>query len=443
MNCTIRTTNKTITTFLRSIEVRPIYRHEKAEWDTLMRHHHYLGFRCLIGKSIRYVALYKKKWVALLGWSSAALKCTARDQWIGWPSIIKIQRLDLMVNNTRFLILPHIQIPNLASRILALNIKRLCQDWKLFYGHPILLAETFVDPRYYTGTCYKAAGWVPLGHTSGFAKSNDHYTHHGNPKMVLVRPLCKNAKILLRSYYPKIKHKKEVKPMQLSLKNASDLIECLLQIPDPRMLRGIRHRKVSILAIAICAIMSDAGSFIAIAEWAQRCSQNMLKRLRCRYNKKTKRYEPPSEPTIRRFLQKVDPKPVDKVLYNWLLSLVDDKDSSVGVDGKIIKGAKQDNGRQVNLLSAFLNDYGIVVAQCEVDDKTNEIPMVPPLLDPLKLEGRVVTLDALHTQKNTANYLVDEKHADYIFTVKDNQKSLKDDIRDLNMVSFPPSTSNH
>jgi hypothetical protein len=123
----------------------------------------------------------------------------------------------------------------------------------------------------------------------------------------------------------------------------------------------------------------------------------MLKRLRCRYHTKKKHYEPPSEPTIRRFLQNVDAKSVDETLSRWFQSL-SDQNMPVAVDGKTLRGAKQAHGKQVHLISAFLQQQGIVLAQTQVDCKTNEIPMVPALLDQLNLKDRVVTFDALHTQ---------------------------------------------
>lgn len=119
--------------------------------------------------------------------------------------------------------------------------------------------------------------------------------------------------------------------MKLSSKTAEALIESLLQIPEHRMPRGIRHRKFLILAISACAIMCKAWSFAAIAEWAQRCSQNM----------------------------------------------------PVAVYGKTLRGAKQAHGKQVHLISAFLQQHGIALAQTQVDCKTNEIPMVPALPDQL------------------------------------------------------------
>ena len=425
---------------LRSLEVRPINRQERALWDDLMRRYHYLGLHSLVGESLRYVALHQDKWLALVGWAAAALKCQVRDRWIGWPALLQWRRLALVANNTRFLILPHRHIPNLASRILAVNLKRLSSDWEEIYGHPIWLVETFVDPRYFAGTCYRAQGWTFLGLSRGFAKCSQTYRQHDHPKMVFVRPL--QAKERLSAPSLGLKLQREVKPMRLSEKFAFDLRQRLRRIPEPRRARGIRHRKVSLLAISLCAIISNARSFSAISEWAKGCSQNMLKRLGCRFNEKTKRCEPPSEPTLRRFLQRVDGEEVDKSLCDWLRTL-SGKEAAVAVDGKTLKGARQENGRQVHLLSAFLHQKGMVLAQQQVESKTNEIPHLRPLLEPLDLEGCVVTLDALHTQKETARYLVEEKGADYLMTVKDNQANLKKDIKELHQVAFPPSAQNH
>lgn len=423
---------------LHSITVRPVSQNDQANWDTLMRQHHYLGFRSLVGESIRYVAESQGQWLALIGWAAAALKCTVRDKWIGWPPFLKSQRLKLIANNSRFLILPQIHVPNLASRILSLNLKRLSQDWTKVYGHPIWFVETFVDPRFFKGVCYKAAGWIFLGHSTGFARSSQGYLLHNKPKMVFVRSLKAQVQKQLNNLNLTIQLRKETKPMKLSLKDAEFLDELLQQIPEHRMPRGVRHRKRSILAISICAIICNAWSFAAIAEWAKRCPQNMLKRLSCRYNAKTKRYEPPSEPTIRRFLQQVDAEAVDKVLSRWFQS-VGDKSLPIAVDGKTLCGARQPDGKQVHLLAAFLHKQGIVLAQTQVDRKTNEIPMVPVLFDDLDIKDRVVTFDALHAQKETARYLVEDKKAEYIFTVKDNQKTIKQAIKELNLSSFPPS----
>ena len=99
---------------LHDIQVRPINRGERHQWDELIRQHHYLGLHSLIGESIRYIAVYQKQWLALLGWSAAALKCEVRDQWIGRPSFFQYQRLSFIANNSRFLILPHVPLPLMA-----------------------------------------------------------------------------------------------------------------------------------------------------------------------------------------------------------------------------------------------------------------------------------------------------------------------------------------
>jgi len=415
---------------IHHLVVRPINITERSEWGTLMAKHHYLGFKSLVGKSIRYVAEMQGQWVALLGWSAAALKCKPRDSWIGWPQVTQWQRLHLVANNSRFLILlPRSRIPNLASKILSLNLKRLARDWEEIHGHPVVLAETFVDSSRFAGTCYKAANWIYLGQTKGFGKSSHHYFHHGEPKSIFVQPLHRKAIFWLTEPIANPKLIQKVAPMNFTKKQLEDLIEILKSLPDPRKRRGKRHRIISIMAIAICAVLCGARSYAAIAEWAQHRTQNQLRRLWSSYNDKKRRYIPPSEPTIRRVLQSINAETVDQAIYGWLSSLF--SGSAVAFDGKVLKGARNHDGKQVHLLSAIIQQQGITIAQKQVASKTNEIPMARPLLEPLDLKDKVVTGDALHTQKDLARFLVEDKQADYLFTVKDNQPTLKEDIKTL------------
>ncbi len=184
------------------VVVRPIHAGERGEWDRLMSAHHYLGFQSLVGESLRYVAEVPERWLALLGWSAAAFKCRPRDAWIGWVPAVQWQRLSLIVNNARFLILPGIRIPNLASKVLSLNVKRVSDDWDRVHGHPVFLAETFVDTARFTGACYKAANWQYLGHTRGYRKNARGYTHHGQSKAIFVLPLNKDARERLSDPIP-------------------------------------------------------------------------------------------------------------------------------------------------------------------------------------------------------------------------------------------------
>lgn len=423
--------------YLNALTVHPIEPSERSEWDELMDSHHYLGFKSLVGESIRYVAEIKGHWVALLGWSSAALKCQPRDAWIGWPQALQWQRLYLIANNSRFLILSGIHIPNLASKALSLNLKRLSKDWQMIHGHPILLVETFVDTTRFAGTCYKAANWIYLGQTRGFSKSARRYYYHGQPKAVYVRALTKFTCHWLTDPLPNPKFIRKVGPMKFTTKQLKTLIETLKLLPDPRHNRGKRHRMISIIAISICAVLCGARSYVAIAQWAQHRTQKQLKRLWSRYNDKTQQYEPPSEPTIRRVLQSIDAEAVDQAIYGWLNSLF--SGDAVAFDGKVLKGARNENGSQIHLLSAIIQQEGITVAQKQIASKTNEIPTARPLLEPLDLNGKVVTGDAMHTQTDLARFLVEEKHADYLLTAKDNQSTLKEDIKTLKLTdTFPP-----
>jgi Druantia protein DruA/DDE_Tnp_1-associated len=424
------------TDVLRRLEVRPIRPEERAEWDALVDRHHYLGLRSLFGKTLRYVAAVEGRWLALLGWQAAALKCAPRDAWIGWPAVLHYQRLHLVANNARFLVLPWGRLPNLASRVLALNLRRLSGDWQQIHGHPLLLAETFVDTARFTGTCYRAANWQTVGSTRGFARHNGHYLAHGQPKAVLVYPLHAQARALLCARALPPAWSTPMQRVTLTTAQLEALQQRLRALPDCRHPRGQRHRLATVLSIAIAAVLAGSRGYSAIAEWAARLTQSQLQRLRARYNPRTRRFQAPSEPTIRRLLQSVDVAAVDTAFGDWLLGVAG-KDA-VAIDGKVVCGAVRADGTQVHLLSAFLQGQGITVAQREIPAKTNEIPEIKPLLQPLELTGQVVTADALHTQRETARVLVEDKHAHYLLTVKHNQPTLYEDLSALSEAHFPP-----
>lgn len=424
---------------LEALGVRLVRRDERGRWRELMRQHHYLGLDRIIGESLWYVASVAGEWVALLGWGSAALKCGVRDRWIGWDRALQWRRLHLVVNNVRFLILPGWNQPNLASRVLALNLKRLSQDWEICHGHPVLLAETFVDGARFRGTCYQAAGWQALGETRGFAKRNQGYWHHGHKKIVLVRPLGPDAvSRLVAPFLPPSRSSGKEGEMidvnTLPLEGDGGLMDLLKTIVDPRKPRGVRHPVVTVVAIGVCAALSGVRSFTAIGEWAQGLSREGLRRLG------SKRWKPPSEPTIRRVLQQLDANEADAKIGQWVAGQHPIAGRGVAVDGKSLRGAHDTNKRAPHLLSAILHQEAVVIGQIQVEEKTNEIPKLPELLDPLPLQGAVVTADAMHTQTDTAHYLVETKHAHYLFIAKDNQPTLRQDIADLKMESFPPST---
>lgn len=418
------------------LSVRLVRAEEWSRWQATLAQHHYLGCPRPVGEALWYVATAGDEWVACLAWATAALKCQPRDAWIGWAPPLQWRRLPFVVNNVRFCLLPPAR-PNLASRVLALTLRRLSADWEWAHGHPVLLAETFVDPARFRGTCYQAAGWQCLGVTRGFAKCNMRYVAHGHPKLVWVRPLRPGAVAALTAPFPPpCAGPREDVPMldanRLPLEGAGGLLDLLQTVPDPRHRRGIRHPVHTVVALAVCAAVAGARSFTAIAQWAQGLSRDALRRLGAT------RPTPPSEPTIRRVLQQVDADALDAHLGPWLLQVAGRAGAALSVDGKTLRGGHARGQAPPHLLSAILHQDAVVVAQTAVPATTNEIPTLPALLAPLPLAGTVVTADALHTQAETARFLVETKHADYVFTAKDNQATLKQDIATLRLDAFPP-----
>lgn len=158
-------------------------------WNHLMRTYHYLGHKNMPGAQMKQIAFSGTRPLVLAGWRAAALKVSARDRFIGWTPEQRKEFLPQVANNCRLLVLPWVKVPNLASYALARFIEALQRDWPAKYGRRLLLLETYVDPRYFSGTVYRAANWVLVGRTKGFTKKGRGYRYHGHPKEVYVYPL--------------------------------------------------------------------------------------------------------------------------------------------------------------------------------------------------------------------------------------------------------------
>ena len=165
--------------------------------------------------------------------SVPALKCGARDRWIGWDCGLQLGRLHLVTNNSRFLILaggPR----NLGARVLSLCKHLLVRDWPAHFGHDVLLAETFVDPALFRGTVYRAANWIEVGCTRGFARGGAGYSEHARPKRVFLLPLSRTARARLQTddLDPRLRHR--VLKMTLTAAQMRSLPEFFQGIDDPR-----------------------------------------------------------------------------------------------------------------------------------------------------------------------------------------------------------------
>lgn len=407
--------------------VRPIRDHEVLGWRAHMERFHYLGDVALVGESLRYVAHLDDELVALLGWGAASLRNGPRESYVGWDEATKKLNLALVVNNVRFLIVA--RRPHLASRVLAANLRRLSRDWEEVYGHPVVLAETFVDISRFRGTCYRASNWVYVGETKGWSRSGGSYRFNGQPKAVWLYPLRRDFKKQLCTATGTCTRKRTFVMLdveKLPLDGQGGLFEILRVFPDSRKRRGIRHKIASLLATAICSVLAGARSFTAMAEWAAEQSPETLRRLG------SKRGKPPSERTYRRLFRAIDVAELDRRTGEWIAGQQGlQAGTGLALDGKTVRGSRDGDKPARHLLSAIVHGSGTVVAQVAVESKTNEITQVEPVLKDLDIEGVVVTGDALLTQREIARHIVEDKRADYVFTAKDNQPTLRKDIADL------------
>lgn len=159
---------------LQPLEFQPVRRTaEEPLFNSLMESHHYLGYEQPVGEHLKYLVWAQgARPIACLAWSSAPRHLGSRDRYIGWSAEARRRNIRFIAYNTRFLILPWVRVPHLASHILGKMTNVLSDDWERMYGHPVYFAETFIDPRRFRGTCYRAANWVLMGHTTGRGKDD-------------------------------------------------------------------------------------------------------------------------------------------------------------------------------------------------------------------------------------------------------------------------------
>lgn len=334
---------------LREVVLQPVAAAEEARFQRLMQAHHYLGALPKIGHTLWYVATWQAQWLALLSFSAAAWKCAARDAWIGWDFRHQYDRLHLIANNSRFLILPEHHVANLASRVLALSERRLAEDWPARFGYPLLLLETFVDPQRFHGTIYRAANWHELGETRGYRRTRTGYgAATGAAKRVFVRPLHARAQACLARPVLDPRYRHGAPRIMLSADQMLSLPECFADMPDPRRAQGRRHPLPTVLAIAAAATLCGMRGYKAISLWAQDLSQQARARFRCRYRNRNRRYEVPSRTVIREVLVRVDPDALNSALQRWNRQHAEDE--ALAIDGKTMCNAIDADGRQTHIL---------------------------------------------------------------------------------------------
>jgi predicted transposase YbfD/YdcC len=205
-----------------------------------------------------------------------------------------------------------------------------------------------------------------------------------------------------------------------------DLLTVLASIPDPRRLRGVRHRFVAVLAVAVCAVLTGARSFVTIGEWAADLPPGIRDRLGLGRRA-------PSETTIRRLLGRVDPDELDAALSGWVAARCPAPEHGprvIAIDGKTARGARGPDGRAVHLLAAFDVTSGAVLGQAQVEGKSNEITAFPLLVKGIDITGALITADAMHTQRDHIEVLT-ACGAHYLLVVKGNQPTLHNRLKSL------------
>ena len=426
---------------LRAVMVRPTWgAEEHRRWDRLVARHHYLSFHGVFGKGLRHIATVGSTWLALIGWQPGAFKLAARDRWIGWSAEQQFRRLHLIANNARFVILTPRPVPNLASRVLGLSLRRLSRDMQAVHGYPIFLAETFVDPARFAGTCYRASNWRSLGLTRGFAREpggSARWRHHGQPKEIFVFELTANAAEVLSQAETPAQWHGETRTEPMAAPRLRSLFECLGEVPECRRARGKRYPLNTVLALAVAARLAGYRGVTAFAQFARLLSQDQLKAVGAFWSESKQRHTSPSITTFHNILAALPPETLDNAIGQWTGQHSTSR-APVAMDGKDLRGASKqtEDGRRM-MVAAVEHVTGLILGQVEVDSKSNEIPAVRELSNGLDLAGRIVTVDAMHAQHDTARCLL-KGHADYVVSaVKDNQETILDDLRAIDWSDAP------
>ncbi len=294
----------------------------------------------------------------------------------------------------------------------------------------MLLVESFVDESHYRGTCYRACGFAAGGLTAGYGRSSrDYYLKHDQPKQLFLRPLRQEAAaILRRGRLPAelAEHEENTSgPCPLRAEALGSLLEAFQSLGDQRRGHGLRHPQPFVLACATVGMLMGAGGYEAMEDQCAKLTQRQLRALGCRYDEKKEKYRPPSDSTFFRVINQVDPVQFDLIVGQWMMGREISILERLAVDGKTLRGSGRTDGKPLQLLSAVTHRLRLTVAQLAIEEKSNEIPAFQPLLETIpRLEGSIVTADAMQCQQEAARYTTQQRGADYLFGLKGNQEGI-------------------
>ena len=412
-----------------SLEIRVVQKAEQEWFDGLLGQFHYLGESRPVGDTMRMVAHRDGHPVALLMWGSAAYRLKDRDAYIGWTPTQRALRQKLIVQNRRFLMLSQPgEHPNLASQILGKVARVLPGLWVEAFGYEPLMAETFTDIEAYEGTCYRAAGWLPLGMTKGYARHRaDFYVPHDRPKKLWIKELRLHAAKLLRAAdvpaeCQKGAHSDADGVLPLSTVQVESLHEALCHMPEPR--RSNRQFHIgSILSIVAMAIFSGHRNIVQIVRFANRLTRTQRVALGLpRFKPDSSYRKVPSYKAFYNLLRQLDIDQFAQHLSDWLARHQGTLPAALALDGKFIRDT-------VGIVSLVDHETGVPRAMCrasqkEGDGKHCELKASQRLIEQQKdLSGTLTTTDALSCHAGAAQGVV-ARGGDFLIQAKDNQKTV-------------------
>jgi hypothetical protein len=414
---------------LKELEVREAVTEEMGRVRELLGQEHYLGAGRDVGRTLVQVIHHHERWVAVVIWGPAAMKLGDREEWIGWTHPQRAERLGLVVQNRRFLVLSHTRMPNLASRSLGLAVRALPEHWERKHGYRPVLAETFTDIESFEGTCYKAAGWEPCGMSKGFGREHraDFYREHKRPKKLWLKALSRNTRAILCAtdvpapYRAGVNATSPERALPLKKDQIESLRDALRKVPDPR--RGNRSWPISTLLTLLCmGLLAGRKNLSEIHRFGQFLTQQQREWLRFR----PKRggllgRRAPSYSALYNLLCQLDAEVLAVALNAWLGAHHGTLPRALALDGKYVRD-------RVLTLALSEHESGAPVAmtiaskepKSEEAKTEGELTAAQRLYGRVDLQGATVTADALHCERESM-HLVVENGGDFHFQLKNNQ----------------------
>ncbi len=425
------------------LEIRVVTLPEDVKrFDRILDDGHYLGKTPPVGDFLRQVAVLDGEWIGLLAWGAASYRLKDRDEWIGWTHAQRAERLKLVVQNRRFLLLGEKGAhPNRASQVLGAAMRVLGTQWRKQFGYKPLLAETFTDIEQFAGTGYKAAGWIPVGMSQGYSRHRaDFYVPNDRPKRLWLKALHPDARARVaaaRLPSEQAGGQTAAPTGMLPVKDTQlrSLMDALQRVPDPRA-RNSRFRIGSILSIIVMALLCGQRDIAQFYRFGWRLKQSQRKHLGLPLRKRSRCFrDVPRYRVYYDLLARVDLEALATVLNEWLRSQAGSLPGALALDGKLIR-------ETIGTLSLVDHDKGVpqaqvVIRQKEGDGASCEMKAAQRLIERTpSLDGQVVTADALHAQRETARLIV-ERGGEYLVQIKANQPTLWDTAQKALAVGSP------